>query len=152
MSIKPLFAEDIHSITPRWVGTTKKAGEGLVRVFLRASVGEFDRKFQYRILRSRRSAVTGQKRPWVLAVSESWSRDHLACAKEAILRDGFSNLTAIFTTDHSRIKFFQPKDLALVEVSSATEPGFYMSHTRPEGIQYALDHDPLYDPFFLEER
>lgn len=141
---------DIHSIMPRIVRKPKSPGKGLVRFFLRSSVITLDRNKQYRVLRDKRGPVNNRKRDWVLVVSDSWSRDHLDCAKALILRDGFKAARQCFATDGTRIKFYQPSDLDLKEVTDITVGGFYLSYTIPEGVKLNSTVEPLYDPFFIE--
>lgn len=141
---------DIHSIMPRVIRKPKSPGKGLVRTFLRSDTITLDRKKQYRILRDKRGNINNRKRDWVLVVSDSWSRDHLDCAKDAILRSGFKACRQVFATNGDRIKFYQPAEIALKEVTDVTVTGFYMSYTLPENIPMNLAVDPLYDPFFIE--
>jgi len=141
---------DIHSILPRVVRKPKSPGKGLLRFFLRSSVIELDRRKQYRVLRDKRSPVNNRKRDWVLAVSDSWSRDHLDCAKDAILRMGFKECRQVFATNGDRIKFYQPSELDLKEVTDVAVGGFYLSYTIPEGVTLNSTVEPLYDPFFIE--
>lgn len=148
--LQPMDWFDIHSNLPRIVRKPKSPGKGLLRFFLRSGVIEHDRKKQYRVLRDKRGPVSSQKRDWVLVVCDSWSRDHLDCAKALILRVGFKAARQCFAINGDRIKFYQPSDLDLKEVTDIEVGGFYLSYTIPEGVKLNSTVEPLYDPFFIE--
>lgn len=148
--LQPMDWFDIHSILPRIVRKPKSPGKGLLRFFLRSGAIEHDRKKQYRVLRDKRGPVSSQKRDWVLVVCDSWSRDHLDCAKALILRVGFKAARQCFATNGDRIKFYQPSDLDLKEVTDIAVGGFYLSYTIPEGVKLNSAVEPLYDQFFIE--